>query len=70
MVAGALKAAMARLGQSGARVRPWLQDFTSRVKYDAPKVRAEIDAAEQGGAVGWMLWNFGNAYTAGALKGP
>jgi hypothetical protein len=36
--------------------------------YDAPKVRAQIDAAEQNGALGWMLWNLRNTYTAAALK--
>ncbi|MDQ6694591.1 MAG: hypothetical protein M3014_09260 [Chloroflexota bacterium] len=53
-----------------AKVRPWLQDFSGKVAYDPAKVRAEIDAAEQNGAVGWMLWNFGNVYSAPALKGP
>lgn len=53
-----------------ARVRPWLQDFSRKVPYDAPKVRAQIDAAEQNGAVGWMLWNFNNVYTEGAFKAP
>ncbi len=63
------KAALARLGPNAvARLRPWLQDFNGKVPYDAPKVRAEIDAAEQNGAAGWMLWNFGNTYTEAALK--
>jgi len=64
------KRATARASVSPARIRPWLQDFSRKVEYDAPKVRAEIDAAEQNGAVGWMLWNFGNVYTEGALKSP
>ncbi|MFL5733876.1 MAG: putative glycoside hydrolase [Chloroflexia bacterium] len=71
VVAQTVKAAAARLGTSPAKIRPWLQDFSSgKVKYEAPQVRAELDAAEQSGAVGWMLWNFGNAYTEGALKKP
>ncbi len=64
------KRAVARASVSPARIRPWLQDFSRKVEYDAPKVRAELDAAEQNGAVGWMLWNFGNVYTEGALKTP
>lgn len=68
IVAATMRAGMGRLGNSGARIRPWLQDFSVKVKYDAPQVRAEIDSAEQNSAVGWMLWNFGNEYTAGALK--
>jgi hypothetical protein len=53
-----------------ARVRPWLQDFSGSVEYDAPKVRAQIDGAEQNGSVGWMLWNLRNVYTEAALKQP
>lgn len=63
------KAANSRLGPSSvAHLRPWLQDFSGKVTYDPPKVRAEIDAAEQNGTLGWMLWNFGNTYTEPALK--
>lgn len=51
-----------------ATVRPWLQDFNIGAVYDATKVRAEIDAAEAGGASGWLLWNASNVYTEGALK--
>src|SRR3989344_1043810 len=60
--------------RSGAKMRPWLQDFdlgadTNRgVVYDAAKVRAEINAAEQAGTSGWLLWNPSNVYTRAALK--
>jgi len=70
IVGQTMKTGVSRLGPAPARIRPWLQDFSTKVKYEAPQVRAEIDAAEQNGAVGWMLWNFGNEYTAGALKSP
>ena len=59
---------------SKSRLRPWLQDFdlvadTSRgIKYDAEKVRAQIMAAENAGASGWLLWNSKNEYTKEALK--
>lgn len=69
VVSETVKAANGRLGPSSvARLRPWLQDFSGKVTYDTPKVRAEIDAAEQNGTVGWMLWNFTNTYTEPALK--
>lgn len=69
IVAYTMKHATGRLANSGAKVRPWLQDFTvQNVPYDAVKVRGEIDAAEQNGGAGWMLWNFGNTYTDTALK--
>ncbi len=51
-----------------ASFRPWLQDFNIGAKYDAPMVRAQIDAAEAGGASGWLLWNARNVYTEDALK--
>lgn len=59
---------------STAKLRPWLQDFdlgadTSRgIRYDAVKVRAQIDAAEAAGAPGWLLWDPSNVYTKEALK--
>lgn len=64
------KRATQRTAATPARIRPWLQDFSRTVEYDAAKVRAEIDASEQNGAIGWMLWNFGNVYSEGALKAP
>ena len=69
IVAQSLMQAVRRAG-GAPKIRPWLQDFSRDVQYDAVKVRAEIDAAEQNGASGWMLWNFSNVYTEGALKGP
>lgn len=69
VVTEAMKVAAKRAGKS-AMIRPWLQDFSREVPYDVPKVRAEIDAAEQNGSSGWMLWNFGNVYSEGALKAP
>lgn len=59
---------------SRAKLRPWLQDFdlavdSSRgIRYDAAKVRAEIDAAEDAGSSGWLLWNAANVYTRAALQ--
>ncbi len=62
---------------SRARARPWLQDFTLKwvpknlvVDYGPKEVRAQIDAAEQNQAAGWMLWDSDNQYTVQALKGP
>jgi len=52
------------------QLRPWLQDFDLGAKYDADKVRAQIDAtyaAATGTPVGWMLWDPANTYTKGAL---
>ncbi len=57
-------------------VRPWLQDFRDyafdRRDFGPPEIRAQIRGAQDGGGVGWMLWNPRNDYTAAALrpKGP
>ena len=41
-----------------AKFRPWLQDFTygGMRDYTAEDVRAQIDAAEEFGVSGWLLW--------------
>jgi len=49
-----------------AKIRPWLQDFTLTVKYDANKVKKEIQAVEDSLGQdfnGFMLWNPSNFYT-------
>lgn len=51
------------------KVRPWLQDFSffDLMPYGDAEVRAQIDAAEEAGASGWMLWDPNNEYHEGAL---
>ena len=55
------------------KIRPWLQDFNLKfdmergIFYDAEKIKAQIQAAKDGGAAGWLLWNSSNIYTADAL---
>ncbi len=51
-----------------AKIRPWLQDFDLGADYDAQKVRAQIDASDKSGGVGWMIWDPKNIYTRGALN--
>lgn len=55
---------------SGAgRVIPWLQDFDlGPPRYDAPEVRAQIQAVYDVGLQDWVLWNPGSRYTEGALE--
>ncbi len=54
------------------QVRPWLQDFRDyafdRRVFGVREVRAQMRGAADGGAVGWMLWNPRNDYTADALR--
>jgi hypothetical protein len=61
-----------RSGSSVVRVRPWLQDFRDyafgRKVFGVSEVRAQIKAADDAGATGWMIWNPRNDYTAPAFR--
>ena len=61
-----------RSGHNVTQVRPWLQDFRDyafdRRIFGVTEVRAQIKGADDGGGVGWMLWNPRNDYTAAALR--
>lgn len=58
-----------RMNGNTLAIRPWLQDFSfpKMTPYGAKEVRAQIDATEQGGGSGWLLWDPNNKYTVGAL---
>jgi len=47
---------------SRAKFRPWLQDFDIGAVYTAARIKAEIQAARDAGAAGWILWNARNVY--------
>ena len=51
------------------QVRPWLQDFSffDMTPYGDEEVRAQIQAAEDAGVSGWMLWDPNNEYHPGAF---
>ncbi len=52
-----------------ARIRPYLQAFTlRRPRYSAAEVRAQIQAVEDLGLTGWVLWNARGVYPAAALR--
>ena len=55
---------------SRAKFRPWLQDFSywGLREYTAVDVRAQIDAAEEFGASGWLLWGDPFDVTVEALE--
>jgi peptidoglycan/xylan/chitin deacetylase (PgdA/CDA1 family) len=52
---------------TGARVVPWLQDFTLDVSYGEVEVRAQIRAARRAGIDEYLLWDPEVTYTAAAL---
>jgi len=60
-----------RSAHAHVKVRPWIQDFRDyafdRRPFGVKEVRAQMRAAQEAGAVGWMLWNPRNEYSAAAL---
>ncbi|MBD0347781.1 MAG: polysaccharide deacetylase family protein [Thermoleophilia bacterium] len=56
-----------RVRGTGARVVPWLQDFSLGVSYGTAEVRAQIQAAAAVGIREWLLWDPNVTYTEGAL---
>jgi hypothetical protein len=67
-----LERGRARTGLDPLRFRPWLQAFKDyafdRRPFGAEEIRAQIAAAEDFGAGGWMLWNPHNVYPAAGLR--
>jgi hypothetical protein len=53
---------------TGARLVPWLQDFSLGYEYGFEEVRAQIDAAEQLGIEEFILWNPLVQYTDEVLE--
>ncbi len=53
-------------------IRPWIQDFGYGPfpPYTAEQVRAQMDAAAERGAAGWMIWNARATFTEAALAAP
>ncbi len=47
---------------------PWLQDFSLGRTYTFADVKAQVDAARNMGAAGFLLWNPEGNYTANALR--
>ena len=53
-------------------IRPWIQDlgYGSFAPYTAAQVLAEMAAARDNGAQGWMIWNARATFTESALGAP
>jgi len=53
-------------------IRPWIQDFGygSFAPYTAEQVRAQMTAAAERDAAGWMIWNARATFTEAALGPP
>jgi len=48
--------------------RPWIQDFDIGAVYTAPMIEAQIKAARDAGASGWLIWNARNVYEPANYK--
>ncbi len=71
IVRHALEVAVERSAEmpGAGTTRPWLQDFTlGAPRYEAPEVRAQIQATYDVGIEEWILWNPGSRYTEAALE--
>ena len=62
------RSARSSLGSPNAKIRPWLQDFGWRTGYTIAEVRAQINAAIEQGASGWMLWNAADGVQQGRVR--
>jgi hypothetical protein len=52
---------------TGARLVPWLQDFSLGYTYGREEVQAQLQAAKELGVEEWILWNAEARYTSDAL---
>lgn len=59
-----LRAGIEDRGVNPLQIRPWLQDFdlVGMSPYDEAEVRAQIQAANEHGTSGWMLWDPENRF--------
>ena len=62
-----IKDAKRRIAGTNAKLRPWIQDFSLRVRYGEAEVRAQIRALRDNGVTEFLLWNAANRYTESAL---
>jgi hypothetical protein len=65
-----LESGAERIGEDAYKLRPWLQDFSygPGIEYGPQEVLAQIQASEEFGSSGWMVWNAANVYHTEALK--
>lgn len=67
-----LERAKKRTDLPGIRFRPWLQAFRDyafdKSPFEGEQIRAQIEAADQAGSDGWMLWNPRNSYSPNGLR--
>lgn len=57
-----------RMGGDASKMRPWLQAFSlgPGIEYGPNEIQAQIQASQDLGSSGWLLWNAANVYTIGS----
>lgn len=45
------------------KIRPWIQAFNMGDIYNVEKIKIQIQASDEAGGVGWMIWNPANNYS-------
>jgi hypothetical protein len=66
-----LRSGSEKIPHAAYKLRPWLQNFSygEGIAYGDAEVLAQIQASDEFGSTGWMLWAPDNEYAVGAL-GP
>jgi hypothetical protein len=64
----ALQYARKKLGESSYKLRPYLQDFSLKHKYNAKEVLDQIQAGYNNDVASWTLWNPRSKYTRAVFK--
>lgn len=69
-VLASLRDYLRRMGATDSKtgLRPWLQDFSLRVRYGQAEVAGQIKAARDLGIGAFILWNPANVYHLGVFK--
>ena len=65
-----LQSGAERIGDKSHKFRPWLQDFSygEGIQYGPDELRAQIQASEDFGASGWLVWNAANVFSVEAFE--
>lgn len=72
VIFSSLQSGAAMAPEARDKLRPWLQDFSygEGIEYGDTEVLAQIQAADDFGANGWMIWNPSNEYRLGSFNRP
>jgi hypothetical protein len=69
VIFNSLESGANRVPSAASKLRPWLQDFSygEGIEYGDTEVAAQIQAVEDFGSSGWMIWSPDNQYSTGAF---